>query len=529
MKRLASRITSIKSQLEAKHGTAFTKHLKAQQSSLGFYKDDDFIYIETPSGLAKIPSNYREKPGQIIVNSTDRLPDITAQEGAQSDFLRCQADYAIYGGAAGGGKSYGIVIDALRGVGDPGFNAVLFRRTYRQLELPGGLIDRARLIYSPLKEGVFNGSRYEWVFPSGAKIVFRHLQHDANIYDYQGAEFSFIAFDELTHFPHSAWDYLSSRLRAPTSHFKPYMRATTNPDADSWVASMIDWWLDPYTGLPLKERAGKIRWFVKQDGEMIWSNDPDDLSKYDVLPRSFTFIPASLADNPALTNGDPTYLATLQALHPVERARLLEGNWKVRLSSGKFFQRDWFKMIDRNEVPECRTVRFWDLAATDQSISKQACYTAGVLMAYDGKTYYILDVVAEQFSPEKVCDLILATAETDGYETAVRWEKQPAAAGKFLDIELINLLDGYDASWQDIKGQKSQRALPFARQAANGNVCVVNAHWNDRYFNWLTQFPDDGLDVVDATSGAYKDLLQSHTEELEPMPEPLFDDWGRFS
>lgn len=491
------------------------------------FRDHNYVYIKTHSALAKIPSNFREKLELIPHDTTDIEAVISAQEGAQSAFLSCKADYAVYGGAAGGGKSYGIVIDALRGVADPGYSAVLFRRSYRQLELPGGLIDRARLIYSPLKEGIFNNSKYEWKFPSGAKIVFRHLQHEQNIYDYQGAEFTYIAFDELTHFPESAWEYLSSRLRAPTSYFRPYMRATTNPDADSWVADIIDWWIDPATGFPLKERAGVLRWFVRIKGETIWSNDPDDLVKYDVIPRSFTFIPASLADNPALTEGDPTYLAALQALHPVERARLLEGNWKVRFSAGKFFSRSWFDLIPYSDVPLCSRVRFWDIAATDGEVSKQACYTAGVLMAYDGKTFYVLDVIAEQFSPDRVFDLMVSTAHADGYDTIIRWEKQPAAAGKFLDNQIIELLNGFDAAFQQIKGQKNQRALPFAREASLGNVKVVEGEWNDRYFNWLTAFPDAGADVTDASSGAFKHLLDSFVTPEDEYNDPSFD-WGRF-
>lgn len=491
------------------------------------FKDSANIFIQTSSALARIPSNHREKPDKILVKTTDQDAIISAQEGAQTAFLSCKADYAIYGGAAGGGKSYGIVIDALRGIADPGYSAVLFRRSYRQLELPGGLIDRARLIYAPLKEGVFNGSKYEWKFPSGSKVVFRHLQHEQNIYDYQGAEFTYIAFDELTHFPESAWDYLSSRLRAPISYFKPYMRATTNPDADSWVATLIDWWIDPATGFPLKERAGILRWFVRIKGETIWANNPDDLSKYEAIPRSFTFIPASLADNPALTEGDPTYLAALQALHPVERARLLEGNWKVRFSAGKFFTREWFNLINYSDVPKCPKVRFWDIAATDGEVSKQACYTAGVLMAFDGNKYYVLDVIAEQFAPDRVFDLMVETANKDGYDTVIRWEKQPAAAGKFLDNQIIELLDGFDAAFQQIKGQKNQRALPFARSASLGDVSVVEGEWNDRYFNWLTAFPDAGADVTDASSGAYKYLTDSYQTPEDEYSDPNFD-WGRF-
>lgn len=488
--------------------------------------DQSSLFItETNNQSIKIPFNGREKRHLGIPGLPKEPVIIKPQPGRQTDFLKCNADYAIYGGAAGGGKSFAIILDAMRGVADPFYNAVLFRRTYPMLRLPGGLIDRSNQIYRALPLGEYNISALEWSFNSGAKIVFRHLQHDKNIYDYQGAEFTAIYLDELTHFPESAWDYLSSRLRSPQSSYRPYMRASTNPDADSWVARQIEWWIDQATGFPIQERAGVIRWFVRIDGETIWANDPDDLN-YDTEPKSFTFLPAKLTDNPALLENDPGYLATLQALHPVERARLLHGNWKVRFAKGLFFQRQWFKLVDSRPVG--RYVRFWDIAATDSSISKSACYTAGVLMCVNREGYTIVDVVAEQYAPDRVYALMLATAQADGYEVSIRWEKQPAAAGKFVDYELIELLDGFDATWQDIKGSKIERALPWARQAAIGRVNVKEADWNDRFFNWILQFPDSGADIVDAVSGAYRDLFDSYTEPVDDTPPRLDDGWGRF-
>jgi phage terminase large subunit-like protein len=89
------------------------------------------------------------------------------------------------------------------------------------------------------------------------------------------------------------------------------------------------------------------------------------------------------------------------------------------------------------------------------------------------------------------------------------------------------LLDGFDAAFQQIKGQKNQRALPFARSASLGDVSVVEGEWNDRYFNWLTAFPDAGADVTDASSGAYKYLTDSYQTPEDEYSDPNFD-WGRF-
>src|SRR5690606_38073219 len=104
-----------------------------------------------------------------------------------------------------------------------------------------------------------------------------------------------------------------SRNRS-TCGVKPYIRATTNPDPDSWVRRMIDWWIGP-SGYPIKERSGKLRWFVMENDTMMWEDSEQALkSRFpDSIPKSLTFIPSSVHDNQILLSRDPGYLGNLKA------------------------------------------------------------------------------------------------------------------------------------------------------------------------------------------------------------------------
>ncbi len=113
---------------------------------------------------------------------------------------------------------------------------------------------RAKNFYPRLGGTPHLGMR-EWRWPGGGKIKFAHLQFDSTVYDWQGAQITLICFDELTHFSKHQFFYMVSRNRS-TCGVRPYIRATCNPDADSWVADFLAWWIDPETGLPIPERAG---------------------------------------------------------------------------------------------------------------------------------------------------------------------------------------------------------------------------------------------------------------------------------
>lgn len=310
-------------------------------------------------------------------------------------------------------------------------------------------------------------------------------------------------FDELTHFSETQVFYMMSRNRS-TCGIKPYIRCTTNPDANSWIAPFIDWWIDEL-GFPIPERSGVVRWFIRISGELIWADNPEDLrSRYpDNYPKSFTFIASNIFDNKILLDKDPSYLANLQSLHPVDQARLLGGNWKIKEESGKVFNRTWFEIVE--EAPSGGTeVRFWDLAATEKTT---ACYTAGVKIRLVDGIYYIMDVIAEQVGPAKGDELIQTTAQQDGRYVKVRWELEGGSSGVRDAVHLKGLLRGFDAQGIPPLGDKVKRAKPLATDAYQGKVKLVRSPWNDRYLSILQDFPDSPIkDHVDASSGAYAAL-----------------------
>ena len=165
------------------------------------------------------------------------------QAGPQEMFLKSPADIAIYGGGAGGGKSWALLLEPLRHSGREDFATVIFRRTLTQVKNPGGLWDESAKLYAPLG-GKAKTQSLEWQFPSGARVRFGHLEHERTVFDWQGAQIPLLCFDELTHFSRTQFFYMLSRNRS-LSGVRPYVRATTNPDADSWVAEFIGWWIAP--------------------------------------------------------------------------------------------------------------------------------------------------------------------------------------------------------------------------------------------------------------------------------------------
>jgi hypothetical protein len=155
---------------------------------------------------------------------------ISSQPGPQTAFLQTPADICIYGGAAGGGKTVGLIFEPLRHVRRvPGFSAVFFRRTTPQITNPGGLWDESLNFY-PRFGGAPHRRAQEWRWPRGGKIKFSHLQHNSTVYEWQGAQITLICFDELTHFTAHQFFFLVSRNRS-TCGVRPYIRATCNPDA----------------------------------------------------------------------------------------------------------------------------------------------------------------------------------------------------------------------------------------------------------------------------------------------------------
>lgn len=475
------------------------------------------------------PERPPEAPVRSPVSSASRQAalkaiEIRPQEGPQEDFLASSADIVIYGGAAGGGKSWGLLMEPLRHVTTNGeFAALFLRRTTVQIRNPGGLWDESRKLYS-LIGGDSREQDLMWKWKVGGKIKMSHLEYESSVLDWQGAQIPLIMFDELTHFTEYQFFYMLTRNRSMCG-VKPYIRATCNPDAESWVAKFIAWWIGE-DGLPIKARSGVLRYFVRIGEEIYWGDSRQELiDKYgkpelpddhddQVRPKSLTFIPAALSDNKKLMAADPDYKANLMAQSRVERERLLGGNWKVVKGNGMYFKRGDVRVI--KEMPPKteieKIVRGWDLAATEVSESaKDPDWTAGVKLAkLKNGRYVVMHVAHERIRSADVRKLIKNLASSDGISCKIGLVQDPGQAGKEQAESYVAHLAGWLTDVERASGDKETNADPVAAQWQNGNVDVLEGPWNDAFFSELEAFGTGTAhdDQVDALSRAF----QMHTK-----------------
>lgn len=288
---------------------------------------------------------------------------IEPQEGYQMDALSSSADIVIGGGAAGVGKTFTLLLEPLRHIGISEFGGVIFRRTSPQIKAQGGLWDTSLSLYNSIPGATPKETNSSWSFSSGSKIKFNHLEYEKNVYDWQGSQIPFIGFDELTHFSENMFFYLLSRNRSACG-VRPYVRATCNPDPDSWVSDFIAWWIDKETGLPIPERSGVLRYFIKDNDSYIWGDTAEEcvnnamyllkpiIEKSDINPtdlvKSVTFISGDIYSNKKLLEVNPEYLANLLSQDDETKAQLLEGNWKVKIDENDLYNYHTFTDVFTN-------------------------------------------------------------------------------------------------------------------------------------------------------------------------------------
>ena len=433
---------------------------------------------------------------------------IEPQEGKQSVFLESSADIVIYGGAAGGGKTYGLLLEAVRYIDVEGFGVVFFRKQLTQITKEGGLWDTARAIYPQIGgRGIENRLVYKFE-QYGTKIDFSYLQQENDVEAWQGTQIPLIIFDELTHFTKRQFFYMLSRNRS-TCGVKPYVRATCNPDPDSWVRGFIDWWIDE-KGNAIEERSGVVRWFVVQNDEIFWFSRKIDAHKKfpNKPPKSCTFISSNVYDNQILLESDPDYIANLEALPRVERERLLGGNWDVRAGAGDYYQPENFEIVDAlpEAIKECRA---WDFAATKPSdVNPDPDWTVGLrgMRGKDGY-YYITDMKRFRENPAKVEANFKNTGTQDGKDVHIRIPKDAGSAGKVVADSYVKIMAGYKIKAERVTGDKEVRAVPASALAGIGQIRLLRAKWNKTLIDELHGFPLAGHDdIVDALSDLIEEL-----------------------
>ena len=390
----------------------------------------------------------------------------------QIHFLALDDEEALYGGAAGGGKSQALLMAALQYVGDSDYSALLLRRTYRDLALPGALMDRA---YEWLQgtSAHWNNMDKVWTFPSGAKLSFGYLQHSKDKYQYQGAEFQFIGFDELTQFSFEDYSYLYSRLRRLKNSRVPIrMRATSNPGGigHEWV----------------KER------FIKGDKVFVSSN---------------------YLNNPYLDS--KSYSRSLDNLDNITRLQLKFGDWEA-VPEGKLFQREWFTRNTYNGYDGIGekvlfVIRFWDLAATlEEDPNKQGGpdWTVGALLIKGvSERVYLEDITRFRLDPDEAEDKIIQTCLADAQQYGrnkykVRIEQEGGASAKYVINNFSKKLAGLDFDGSNmLRKNKVDRARSFVGFIKHGNFKIKDGSvWLNEFLNEIASFPTKGIhdDQVDA-------------------------------
>lgn len=470
----------------------------------------------------------------------------------------------FYGGAAGGGKSDAGLMAALQYVDVPGYSALIIRRTYADLALPGAIMDRANDWLTGTGARKRDGGKL-WEFPTAdpgrpATLQFGYAQTHADVKRYQGAEFQTIFVDELTHFEERTYRYLFSRLRGPAAPCANCGHQTSQPAGEPrghdeghdmcLCGHEHQPWVEcPDCGCVEYAPAGceclhadVDRDAVDDLGQKLFIPAPDGMTLADVPLRmrsgsnpgglghewvrdrfvnpetkvdDAVFVPAKLADNPSLDRR--AYRKSLGLLTEVEKRRLEEGDWDVA-DEGDIFERSWFRIVDAAPA-DCRWVRFWDMAATVPKPSKRddPDWTTGTLMGLSPRgEIFIADVQRFRKKPLDSERVLSATAEQDGRRIPIRMEEEGGSSGKIVTSTYRRgIFAGYDFDGVPPVLSKEERAKPFAKQAQAGNVALLSAPWNRQWLDEVAGFPYlPHDDQVDGASGAYEALTTSRRARI---------------
>lgn len=461
-------------------------------------------------------------------------------------FLTSPADFAIFNGQPGSGKTSAMTLDMMRGTSLPLFRAAAFRRQSKQLAQSGGLWDLAERWYPHAGARLVSSPTYEARFPSGATVQYHHLNAEKDKESHDGASYEWIGFDELPHFTQSMFWYLAGSRNRGVSGFKPCVRASTMAAPDTWVHELVKPWLDKAGSWPDWSQSGKLRWFVRNpfDDQLVWFDERAvadgyvDMLKADapphdpihaIKPKSLTVVHSRTTDNQILLKQDAGYASGLAMLTKYERERLA-GNWNARPPSAGMFDRRFFRVIDERPSDDqiVFSVRGWDRASKVVSeITTDPDWTRGVRLDVLRNGWVVIsDVVSMRDRPGQVNVLMQRTAELDGpHVTQALWIN-PGDSGVYEQEDLQALLNRVPGCGPVVFRRQTQNKEAYARPCASFfdpevvNVqlgAIVRAAWNGECLAEAELFPlkkhpvtGDDLhdDFVDAMSRAFIEVQE---------------------
>ena len=401
---------------------------------------------------------------------------------------------------------------ALQYVHVPGYAALILRKTYQDLDLPGALMSRAQE-WLKNTDAHWQEKPKRWTFPSGAVLQFGYLEHMGDEERYQSSELQFIGIDEASQIPERQMDYVGSRCRRPDKR-KPNARALA--------------------AVPLRIRLCSNPGGVSHSTLKARYIDPHASGS---LPPDRAVIRSTLQDNPYIDQAE--YTAMLDAIaDPVDRARLKEGDWEV-LASGGTVRREWLRYLEQapaellpgtTDRQGATLVRSWDLAGSPVTPSnRDPDWTAGALVGLLAGRWYLLDLQLARVSPGAVEQLVTETAALDGRSVAIHLEQEPGQSGKAQIAHYKRLLAGYMVEGTPSSGSKAIRLAPFAAAAEAGNVFLITDYygrglpsdWLRPTLEQLTLFGVGNVhdDIVDAISGGVEYLTPKLTaKKRRPVP-----------
>lgn len=481
----------------------------------------------------------------------------------QSLFLVDRGREAFYGGAAGGGKSDALLMSALQYVDVPRYSALIIRRTYGDLTLPGAIMDRCQDWLSGTDARPVGGKG--WLFPSGARITFGHIFHPKDSGQYKSAEFQMVGFDELTQFQRATYTFMFSRIRKPavkcgrcsvmvekvglgqrsessevvldeeTGVEAPAAVGDEQAEDDGWVHRVTQSNYASHCRRPVPSPQA-LREYPPSavDGTTLFdvplrmraASNPGDVGHAWVRDRfvdpvrrhrSATFYPARLEDNPSLDQEG--YRQGLEEMDQVERDRLLSGDWNA-VEGGKFFNASWFRIVRPDEVPDgVEWLRYWDLASTEatgRNDPSDPDWTAGALVGLLDGVWYLAHVRRLRGTPGTVEDVIAQTSAEDGHTVPVRIEQEGGSAGvNTIDNYARRILVGRDFDGHRPTGSKEDRARTWSSAAQKGRFVIVEGSWVRDFLDECETFPGGAHDdQVDAVSGAVIVLAGGPTARL---------------
>lgn len=406
----------------------------------------------------------------------------------QQVFMNLRGKEAFFGGAAGGGKSDALLMDALQHSDVKGYAAILFRTSFADLTKPGALIDRAKEWLLPHPNVVWREKdrKFEFIERYGRHtdiisiLQFGYLENDSDKYNYQGGEYQYIGFDELVHISESNYRYMFSRTRRLLGMDVPIrIRGASNPPDDGSGQWVYHRFVDPKTKKP-----------------------------------NCIFIPAGMDDNPYLDKEQ--YRESLEELDPVTRARLRDGVWTIT-RKGNMFKKEWFPEVD--ELPPYRVpVRFWDMAATNPEEARkrrknaEPDFTAGVRMSYYDGIFYLEDIEHFREAPGETQAEQQRVAREDDKRVPIRMEQEPGSSGIItINHYKENVFKGFQFEGVRSTGSKTERANPVSALAEKNKIRIWSkCKHKEEFYEEAETFPG-GVhdDMVDAVSGAIAYLMEN--------------------